>query len=117
MTVEYRDGYSSCGFWFHQENSEKRFCLSASGEEDRHCLVSFRGSLAIARYRVQPQSRGDAVPSLREHVRTIDRDARLRDRPPFERTIELTKGVGSDLQAFGYEKPGVEEEAIFRSHG
>jgi hypothetical protein len=117
MTVEYRDGYSSSGFWFRQDNSGKRYCLSASGEEDRHCLESFRGSLAIARYRVQPRSGRDAVPSLREHVRTVDKDARLRDRPPFECTIQLTEGIGSDLQAFGYERPGTEEEAMLGSHG
>jgi hypothetical protein len=117
MTVEYHDGYGSSGFWFRQENVGKRFCLSASGEEDHDCLASFRGSLAIAQYRVEPRSGLHALPSLREHVRTIDRDARLRDRPPFDRMIKLAKGIGSDLQAFGYETPDVEGDPMFRLHG
>jgi len=53
---------------------------------------------------------------MREYVRTVDRDARLHDRPPFERTIELKKGIGSDLQAFGYEAAAEGEEAMLRLH-
>jgi hypothetical protein len=66
---------------------------------------------------VRPRSQLKSAPSLREYVRTVDRDARLPDRPPFEHAIELTKGIGSDLQAFGYEAPEVEEETMFRLHG
>lgn len=114
MTVEYHDGYSSRGLWFHQD-SGRQFCLSAGGEEGRQCLADFRGSVAIARYKVRPRSGDHGTPRLREYVRTVDRDQRLRDRPPFERTIELTGGVGSDLQVFGYE--GITgEEAMFRVH-
>ena len=117
MTVEYHDGYSSSGFWFRQEDSGRQFCLSARGEENRRCLADFRGSLAIARYRVRSRSRHQPAPSLREHVRTVDRDARLRDRPPFERAIGLAKGIGSDLQAFGYEAPEAEKDRLFHLHG
>src|SRR5438093_54549 len=79
MTVEYHDGYSSSGFWFRQGDAERHFCLSASGEENRQCLADFRGSLAIAQYRVQARSQIRTEPMMREHVRTIDRDARLRE--------------------------------------
>jgi len=47
MTVKYHDGYGSSGFWFRQGNSRRQFCISAGGEESRHCLADFRGSLAI----------------------------------------------------------------------
>jgi hypothetical protein len=117
MTVEYHDGYTSRGFWFRQGNLGRQFCLSADGEESRQCLTDFRGSLAIAHYRVRPRSRDRSAPMMRENVRMVDRDPRLRDRPPFERTIELNRGIGSDLQAFGYEAPPPEGEAVFRSHG
>jgi hypothetical protein len=117
MTVEYHDTYSSSGFWFRQEVSGRQFCLSARGEENRRCVAAFRGSLAIAQYRVRPWSPHQATPWLREHVRTVDRDANLRDRPPFERAIELPKGVGSDLQAFGYEAPEAEKESLLHLHG
>lgn len=109
MTVEYHDGYSSNGFWFHAGNAGRQFCLSAEGEEGRRCLADFRGSLAIAHYRVRPRSEIRSARSMREHVRTVDRDARLRDRPAFERAIELQRGIGSDLQAFGYEAPEAAE--------
>ena len=106
MTVEFHDRYGSGGFWFREETSNRRFCLSAQGETDRNCLPNFRGSIAIARYAVRTAD-VQRTPALREYVRTIDRDARLDLRPPFERTIKLEKGIGSDLQAFGYEpSPG-----------
>jgi hypothetical protein len=116
MTIEFHDGYVSRGFWFGEQMSNRTFCLSADGEEGHNCAAAFRGSLAIARYRVRPRSHPEATPVLREYVRTIDRDARLPDRPPFERSIVLKKGVGSDLQAFGYE-PTPTDEPLFDRHG
>jgi hypothetical protein len=115
MTIEFHDGYASRGFWFREQMSNRRFCLSAEDAEGRNCLASFRGSLAIARYRVRPRARAPAELVLREYVRTIDRDVRLPDRPPFERSIALKKGAGTDLQAFGYE-PAQEERSSDR-HG
>jgi hypothetical protein len=116
MTIEFHDGYTSRGFWFDDLMSNRRYCLSGDGGEGRNCIAAFRGSLAIARYRVRPRSRRPAEPILREFVRTIDHDARLADRPPFERAIVLQKGVGSDLQAFGYE-PAPGDEPLSGRHG
>src|ERR1700756_1195234 len=70
MTIEFHDGYASRGFWFGDQMSDRNFCLSAGGEEGRNCIAGFRGSLAIARYRVRPRSRPAADPVLREQVRT-----------------------------------------------
>jgi hypothetical protein len=116
MTIEFHDAYNSKGFWFAEENSDHRFCMSAKGEAGRNCLANFRGSLAIAKYAVRPGRRHGPAPILREYVRTIDHDARLDLRPPFERTIKLEKGVGSDLQAFGYDPPPG-EEPMPEAHG
>jgi hypothetical protein len=116
IAIEFHDGYASQGFWFGEKMSNRRYCLSAEGEKGRNCLAAFRGSLAIARYRVQPRSRRPADLMLREYVRTIDRDARLPERAPFERSIALKKGVGSDLQAFGYE-PTADDERLSAHHG
>ena len=116
MTIEYHDGYASRGFWFGEQMSNRTYCLSAGGEQGRNCIAGFRGSLAIARYRVRPRSHTVAEPVLREHVRTIDHDIRLPDRPPFERSIVLKKGIGSDLQAFGHEA-ALEYEPLARGHG
>jgi hypothetical protein len=116
MSIEFHDGYASRGFWFGEQMANRRYCLSADGEEGRDCVAAFRGSLAIARYRVRPRPGRAGKLVLREFVRTIDRDARLPDRPPFERSIVLQKGVGSDLQAFGYE-PAAENERLSEQHG
>ena len=116
MTIEFHDGYVSRGFWFGEQMSNRRYCLSAGGDEGRNCAAAFRGALAIARYRVRPRFHPAAEPVLREYVRTIDRDARLPDRPPFERSIVLKNGVGSDLQAFGYEQ-APKDESLFDQHG
>src|SRR5262245_29676168 len=116
MTIEFYDGYASRGFWFGEQMSNRNFCLSAGGEAGRNCIAGFRGSLAIARYRVRPRSRPAAEPVMREHVRTIDHDARLPDRPPLDRSIVLKKGVGSDLQAFGYEA-ALQDEPLSGRHG
>jgi len=103
MSVEFYDQYSSSGFWFDEHQAERRYCLSAAGDEGRNCLTTFSGSIAVARYRIQSRSHSPNSLVLREHVRTIDRDARLNDRPPFERRLELQGGMASDIQAFGYE--------------
>jgi hypothetical protein len=116
LTIEFHDGYTSRGFWWSEQMSNRNFCLSAEGAEGRNCLTGFRGSLAIARYRVRPRSGALAELVLRECVRTIDRDTRLPDRPPVERSIALKKGVGSDLQAFGYESPP-DDKRVSRGHG
>jgi hypothetical protein len=116
MRIEFHDGYASRGFWFGEQASNRRYCLSAGGEEGRNCMAAFRGSVAIARYRVRLRSRRPADLLLREHVRTIDHDARLPDRPSFERTIALNNGIGSDLQVFGYE-PVPEDKPLSDRHG
>ena len=106
MSVEFYDRYASAGFWFGERRTDRSFCLSASGETGQagaaglpavDCLKNFHGSLAIARYHIRPHAK------LREQVRTIDRDGRLSERPPFERTLSVVDGVVSDIQAFGYE--------------
>lgn len=109
MTIEFHDGYRSRDLWFREQLSDRRFCLSRGGEEGRECTSNFRGSLAIAQYRVRAHSQHHEAPMLREYVRTIDHDARLDVRPPFERAIKLEKGIGSDLQVFGYDVPPGDE--------
>jgi hypothetical protein len=116
MRIEFHDGYVSQSFRFGDQMSKREYCLSGAGEEGRNCLAGFRGSLAIARYRVRPRSLLAAEPILREHVRTIDHDARLPDRPPLDRSIVLNKAIGSDLQAFGYE-PTLKDAHLSGGHG
>jgi hypothetical protein len=115
MTVEYHDGYTSRGLWLREHISNTQFCLSAKGDPGQNCIVEFHGSLAIAQYSIDLQASGEPVATLRDCVRTVDQDVRLHPRPPFERTIELKQGIGSDLQAFGYE-PSRDGENISAIH-
>ena len=116
MTIEFHDGYKSNGFWFREQNANREFCLSTKGEENRNCSTDFRGSVAIAKFKLRTLRSQEALPKLREYVRTIDHDSRLPGRPPFERTITLDRGVGSDLQAFGYEVTS-DDTSIPTPHG
>lgn len=106
LTIELYDRYSSRGFWFEERRKDTDYCLSAQGEKGHNCLTGFIGSIAIARYRVQPRSQPLDALLLRESVRTIDRDSRLKERPPYERSLPLQGGMASDIQAFGYEVKG-----------
>lgn len=104
MSVEYFPNSSTKSLRFRERLSNRAFCLSANGEEDRSCLDHFSGSLAIARYDFR--SRLHSLPSLqlRERVRTIDYDSRIAPRPPFERTLAAERNIVSDIQAFGYDR-------------
>jgi hypothetical protein len=104
MTVEYFENSSTKSLRFRERLSNRAFCLSASGEEDRSCLERFSGSLAIARYDFRSRRDSPRPFNLRERVLTIDHDSRLAPRPPFERVLAVERDVASDIQAFGYDR-------------
>ncbi|HEY1951129.1 MAG TPA: hypothetical protein VGG97_29225 [Bryobacteraceae bacterium] len=114
MTVEFHDRYTSRGFWFNEDGSKREYCLSATGEEARNCLGGFAGSMAVAQYRIRPRSQVSRLTVLREHVRTIDQDDRLKTRAPFDRAIALRNGIASDIQVFGYEPEPARDAASER---
>lgn len=103
MTLEYYDGYSDSDLRFQERSSQRKFCLSPQGEENRNCASDFTGSIAVARYRISSQFRSQSSPSLREHVRSIDQSDHVPVRPPFDRVIEIEHGLASDIQVFGYQ--------------
>jgi len=104
MTVEYFENSETKSLRFRERLSNRAFCLSASGEEDRSCLERFSGSLAIARYDFRSRLHSPRPFHLRERVLTIDHDSRLAPRPPFERVLVVERDVASDIQAFGYDR-------------
>src|SRR5581483_2318639 len=106
MSVDFYDRYASSGFWFAERRADRHFCLSAEGRKDADCLANFTGSIAVAHYRIRPAVGARRRAALRERVRTIDQDERLKSRPPFECAIAVRDGIASDIQAFGYEQPG-----------
>lgn len=103
MQVEFHDKISAAKLRFLETSSHQHFCLSGSGQRNRDCLAGFSGSLAIAHYWFKPHGERVVSRSIRECVRTIDRDVRLPVRSPFELTIPFEQGVASDIQAFGVE--------------
>jgi hypothetical protein len=103
VAIEYYDRYSSEGFHFKERASKASFCFGANGERNRDCLQGFAGSLATVEYRIRPRAGNASPPTLREHVRTIDQAPGLPERRPFDSAIELVRGIGSDVQAFGIE--------------
>jgi len=111
MTVEYFAYSAAKSLRFRDRLSNRAFCLSANGEEDRSCLEHFSGSMAVARYDFRPRLRSQPLFNLRERVLTIDHDNRLAPRPPFERTLAAERNVVSDIQVFGYNRDDPEQAA------
>jgi hypothetical protein len=103
MTLEYHDQLANRDLRFLERHSNRHFCLSFSGEEDRNCVSNFKGSIAVARYKLSPNNRSDASPLLREYVRNIDQSDSVAMRAPFERAIQVQHGLASDIQVFGYQ--------------
>lgn len=62
----------------------------------------FYGAAAIVHFEVGPRTCQVAQTNLREQVRIIDQDSALPQWSPTAKTIEISHGVGSDIQLFGY---------------
>ncbi|HEY2823720.1 MAG TPA: hypothetical protein VGJ06_21945 [Candidatus Acidoferrum sp.] len=103
MSVEYFGRTSAENLRFRDRLSNRAFCLSTDGEQDKSCAQRFSGSIAIARYHFQSRLPSRTPVNLRERVLTIDRDARMGPRAPFERALAAERDVVSDIQAFGYD--------------
>jgi hypothetical protein len=112
MSVQFLANSSTEGFRFRDTLTNRAFCLSANGEENRGCLERFVGAMAIARYAFRSRGHASAQLNLRERVQTIDNDSRMNPRPPFERVLAVESQVVSDIQAFGY-NPDDPQQAAF----
>jgi hypothetical protein len=102
MSLEYHDGEPNRGLRFEDRSTERHFCLSPGGDENRNCIEDFQGSVAVMRYRIEPRVQPQGTLSLREYVRSIDQSDSAAPRPPFTRVIEVRGGVASDIQVYGY---------------
>ena len=112
MSVQFLANASTESFRFRDTLTNRTFCLSADGEENRGCLQRFVGAMAIARYVFRSRRHSSAPLNLRERVQTIDNDSRMDPRPPFERVLTAEREVVSDIQAFGY-NPDDPQQASF----
>lgn len=111
MSVQYFANSSTDNFRFRDRLTNRAFCLSANGEENRTCLERFVGSIAIARYDFRSRPHSQTPLNLRERVLTIDHDSRMSPRPPFERVLAIEREVVSDIQAFGYNRDDPQQAA------
>jgi hypothetical protein len=112
MSVQFLANSSTEGFHFRDRLTNRAFCLSANGEENRGCLERFVGAMAIARYDFRSRRHSPVPLNLRERVMTIDNDSRMNPPPPFERVLDVEREVVSDIQAFGY-NPNDPQQAAF----
>ena len=99
MSVEYFANAAADSFRFRDSLTNRAFCLSPNGEENRACQARFAGSLAIAHYHFRSRSHAQMPINLRERVLTIDHDGRMDPRPPFEKLTAIQRGTVSDIKA------------------
>jgi hypothetical protein len=104
MSVQYFANSIAKGFRFRDRLTNRAFCLSANGEENRNCLSRFSGAMAIAFYHFRSRLPSHMPLHLRERVLTIDHDSRMNPRPTFERVLVVEEEAASDIQAFGYKQ-------------
>ncbi len=109
MSVQYFARSSTSSFRFRDDLTNRTFCLSANGEQDRDCLERFVGSMAIAQYHFRSRHHSGTPLNLRERVLTIDHDTRISPRAPFERALAIERAIVSDIQAFGYNPDDAEQ--------
>ena len=102
MSVEYFGNSEINDLRFRDTLTQRAFCLSGNGEEDRNCVARFSGSMAIAQYHFRSRLHARPPLHLRERVLTIDYDHRMDPRPPFEGLLVVQQETASDIQAFGY---------------
>ncbi|MBI4901991.1 MAG: hypothetical protein HY820_00035 [Acidobacteria bacterium] len=89
---------------YRSTEPQKENCLSIEAGTSG-CTENFVGAVAVVLFTVNRVVDGKpAASSIREVVTVLDQSAGLPDRPPFAMSIKLIDGVGSDLQAFGYDE-------------
>jgi hypothetical protein len=110
MTVRYFPPYLGGRLSFDSRaNPGKELCYSGNGDSSS-CIERFVGALAVVTFRFQPQRKNlPAATTFREVVKVLSQSEGLDERPPYIREQPLFRGVGSDIQAFGYDESAVTE--------
>lgn len=89
----------------------KELCYSGNGDPGS-CTEQFVGSVASVTYRFKPQRREvQRAATFREVVEVLAQAPGLSVREPFLREQPLVRGLGSDIQVFGYDESEVAEQA------
>jgi hypothetical protein len=110
MTVQRFPSYVGGRLVFYNStNPGKEQCYSGNGNSSS-CMEHFVGALAVVTYRFQPRRKHlPSAATFREVVKVLSQSAGLDERPSYIREQPLVKGVGSDIQAFGYDESAVAE--------
>jgi hypothetical protein len=94
---------------YSSQNTGKELCYSGNGDSSS-CIERFVGALAAVTYRFQPRRRNvPGAAAFREVVKVLSQSEGLDERPTFIREQSLVHGIGSDIQAFGYDEGAVAE--------
>ncbi|MFL6428081.1 MAG: hypothetical protein ACJ71S_07550 [Acidobacteriaceae bacterium] len=96
---------------FRDDLTQRRFCLTPDGVEDRDCAARFSGSMAIVHYHFRSHHHSPPPLNMRERVLTIDHHSHMDPRPSFERLLIVQREIASDIQAFGYKPDHPEQSA------
>jgi hypothetical protein len=95
--------------FYNSQNPGKELCYSGNGDSSS-CVERFAGALAAVTYRFQPRRKNVPAPTaFREVVKVLSQSEGLDERPPYIREQSLVHGIGSDIQAFGYDEGAVAE--------
>lgn len=79
--------------------------FSAGDGRGGSCIERFVGAAAVVTYAIKlTNGRTPSLVSIREHVTVSAQSPGLPQRAPFSMTQKMVKGIGSDLQVFGYDE-------------
>jgi tetratricopeptide (TPR) repeat protein len=93
--------------FYNSANPRKELCYGANGDS-QSCVQRFVGAVAAVTYRFQPRRKNlPEAATSREIVKVLSQSEGLDERPPYTREQPLVGGVGSDVQAFGYDESAV----------
>ncbi len=112
MTVRFFPPYLGRRLAFYSDTEPgKERCYSGNGDS-RSCVEQFVGAMAMVTYRFQPRLRNVPQPAtFREVVKVLAQAPGLADRAPYLLEQPLVRGVGTDIQAFGYDESEVAEQS------
>lgn len=91
--------------FFGSGDPRKELCYSGEYGTTSKCASRFVGAVAVVRYSAKAVNRAATrAITIREYVRVLAQSPDLPARAPFSMTQTLVNGIGSDIQAFGYDE-------------
>ncbi|MFL6464140.1 MAG: hypothetical protein ACJ73N_06995 [Bryobacteraceae bacterium] len=96
--------------FFTSIDTRKEFCYSGDRGTTGKCIERFVGAVAGVTYSVKLANGGTPrLMTIREYVTVSAQSPGLPERVPLSMTQRLIEGIGSDIQAFGYEEASLKQ--------